>query len=134
MIFAQNFLLKAMNTANGLVLRLMSGYKARLALALYPAKDCFYILWPGYKAGQSLTYACGLAGSVPPCICYEPMMPDPMMELMKLKLAPTMELVCFLSEGNCSPSPLSSSTLTTEKKRRLLHRVILAQQQTYLIG
>ena len=43
MIFTQNFLLKAMNTADGLVLRLMSGNKARLALALFPAKDCFYI-------------------------------------------------------------------------------------------
>ena len=67
-----------------------------------------------------------LDGWISPTICYEPMMPDPMMELMKLKLAPTMELVCFLSEGNSSPSPLSPSTLTTEKKRRLLHRVILA--------
>ena len=48
---------------------------------------------------------------------YKPMMPDPMMELMKLKLAPTMELVCFLSGGSCLAPPLSPSTLSKERER-----------------
>lgn len=36
-----------------------------------------------------------------------PMMPDPMMELMKLKLAPPMELMCFLSGSTCLSPVLS---------------------------
>ena len=49
MILAQNFLLKPMNTADGLVLRLTSGNKAG-------------------SVPPDLTYACGLAGSVPPYV------------------------------------------------------------------